>query len=315
MATANDRQYYQDDHNNSNYHQIYPSYGHISEQDSKKLKEPASFKERDAGRELRETIRQALEIINIIKQRRPSTFWQPSVIGEGGISWPFSSFITPSSLNLLTYCNSSTTRDMCGTNKNIGGFQGNICYNCLSYWAKSFEGDMKSLIQVKPNHHQCDPKKVAHALNLLDLQNKKNGLYGELIDFLVTLAKYLTVRAFFSQRNIYLRIKELVPTPYPHYFTDGIHDSNMQQAATNNSNKNPLLSTQEQQPTDLTNIKENNLACNIIKEEEQIEKSIEMNNEEVIDFVEIARGTFGTFRIKTRDNIIKERYFLMYLVF
>ena len=279
MATANDRQYYQYDNNNGNYHQTYSSYGHISEQDSEKLKESSSFKNGNAGRELRETIRQALEIINIIKQRRPSTFWQPSIIGEGSISWPFSSFITPSSPNLLTYCNSSTTQNMWGTN------------------------------------HQCDPKKVAHALNLLDIQNKKNGLHGELINFLVTLAKYLIVRAFFSRRNIYLRIKELVPTPYPSDFTDGIHDSNMQQAATNNSNKNPLLSTQEEQPTDLTNIKENNLACNIIKEEEQIEKSIEMNNEEVIDFVKIARGTFGTFRIKTRDNTIKERYFLMYIVF
>jgi hypothetical protein len=71
----------------------------------------------------------------------------------------------------------------------------------------------------------------------LDLQNKKNGLYGELVDFLATLAKYLTIRVFFSQRNIYLRIKELVPTSYPSHFTDGIHDSNMQQAATNNNNK------------------------------------------------------------------------------
>jgi hypothetical protein len=203
---------------------------------------------------------------------------------------------------------------MWDTTKNIGGFKGNICYDCLSYWAQSFEGDTKSLIQVKPNHHQCDPKKVAHALNLLDLQNKKNSLYGELIDFLVTLAKYLIVRAFFSQRNIYLRIKELVPTSYPSDFTDGIHDSNMQQTATNNNNKNRLLSTQEQQPTDLTNIKENNLAYNVIKEE-QLEKSIEMNNEEVIDFVKIARGTFGIFRIKSRDNRIKEHYFLMYIVF
>ena len=315
MATANDRQYHHLDNNNDNYHQTCPSCGHISEQGSKKLKESSSFKERDAGRELRETIRQALEIINNIKQLRPSTFWQPSIIGEGGISWPFSSFITPASPNLSSSCNSST-RNMWGTNKNIGGFQGYVCYNCLSYWAQSFEGDTKSLIQVKPNH-QCDPKKVAHALNLLDLQNKKNGLYGELIDFLVTLAKYLTVCAFFSQRTMYLRIEELVPTTYHPYFTGGILDSNMQQAATNN-NKNPLLSTQAEQPTDLTNIKENNSAYNIIKEEEQPEKSIVINNEEVIDFVKIAKGTFGTFRVKTEDNRIKdheERYFLMYIVF
>jgi hypothetical protein len=317
MASAHERQYYQEDNNNGNYHhQICPSCGHISEQDSKKLKKSSSFKERDAGHELRETIRQALEIINITKQLRPSTFWQPSTIGEWGISWPFGGFITPSPPSLSSSCNGSTkTRNMWDTNKNIVGFKGNICYDCLSYWAQSFEGDTKSLIQVKPNHHQCDPKKVAHALNLLDLQNKKNILYCELINFLVTLAKYLTVRAFFSRRSIYLRIKELVPTSYTSDFKAGIHDSNMQLAATNNSNKNPLLSTSEEQPTDLTNIKENNLSYHIIKEEEQLEKSIEMNNEEVIDFVKIAEGTFGIFRIKTIDNRIKEHYFLMYMVF
>ena len=54
---------------------------------------------------------------------------------------------------------------MWGTNKNIVGFRGYICYNCLSYWAQSNKGDMKSLIQVKPNH-KCDPNKVAHALNV-----------------------------------------------------------------------------------------------------------------------------------------------------
>ncbi|MGN6632784.1 MAG: hypothetical protein ACTHKP_11195, partial [Nitrososphaeraceae archaeon] len=314
MATANDRQYYQDDNNNGNYHhQTCPSCGHISEQDSKKLKKSSSFKERDAAHELRETIREALEIINITKQLRPSTFWQPSIIGEGGITWPFSSFITPASPNLSSSCNSST-RNMWGINKNIGGFQGYVCYNCLSYWAQSFEGDTKSLIQVKPNH-QCDPKKVAHALNLLDLQNKKNGLYGELIDFLVTLAKYLIVRAFFSRRKIYLRVEELVPTSYPSDFTDRTHDNNVQPAATNNSNKDPLLSTLEEQHTDLTNTKENNLAYHMIKEGEQLEKSIEMNNDEVIEFVKTAKGTFGIFRIKTNDNRIKERYFLMYIVF
>ena len=203
---------------------------------------------------------------------------------------------------------------MWGTNKNIVGFRGYICYNCLSYWAQSNKGDMKSLIQVKPNH-KCDPNKVAHALNVLDIQNKKNELYGELIDFLVTLVKCLIVRALFSQRNIYLKVEELVPTSYPSDFTAGKHDSNVQASATNNSNKDPLLSTQEEQSTDLTNIKENNWAYRIIKEEEQLEKSIVMNNDELIDFVKTAKGTFGTFRVKTKDNRIKERYFLMYIVF
>ena len=133
---------------------------------------------------------------------------------------------------------------MWGTNKNIVGFRGYICYNCLSYWAQPIEGDMKSLIQVKPNH-KCDPNKVAHALNILDIQSKKNELYSEFIDFLVMLARYLTVRALFSQRNIYLKAEELVPPSYPSDLTAGKHDSNVQSAATNNSNKDPLLSTQE----------------------------------------------------------------------
>jgi thiamine pyrophosphate-dependent acetolactate synthase large subunit-like protein len=76
-----------------------------------------------------------------------------------------------------------------------------------------------------------------------------------------------------------------------------------------------LLSTSEERPTDLTNIIENNSAYNIVKEEEQLEKSIVMNNEEVIDFVKIAKGTFGIFRVKTEDNRVKGRYLLMYIVF
>ncbi|MFZ0329049.1 MAG: hypothetical protein WAL66_17285 [Nitrososphaeraceae archaeon] len=310
-TTTNDRHYYHPDNNNGSYHQIYPSYGHFSELDSKKLKESSSFKKRDAGHKLLETIRQAVEIINITKQRRRPTFWQPSAIGEGGISWPFSGFITPSPPNLLNSCNNSTTRNMWGTNKNIVGFRGYICYNCLSYWAQSNQGDMKSLIQVKPNH-KCDPNKVAHALNILDIQSKKNELYSEFIDFLVMLARYLTAGTLFSQRNMYLKAEELVPPSYPSDLTAGKHDSNVQSAATNNSNKDPLLSTQE---IDLTNIKENNWAYCIIKEEEQLEKSIVMNNDELIDFVKTAKGTFGTFRVKTKDNRIKERYFLMYIVF
>ncbi|MGC2381541.1 MAG: hypothetical protein WA631_00375 [Nitrososphaeraceae archaeon] len=313
-TTTNDRHYYHPDNNNGSYHQTYPSYGHFSELDSKKLKESSSFKKRDAGRELLETIRQALEIINITKQRRPPTFWQPSAIGVGGISWPLSGFTTPSPPNLLNSYNNSTTRNMWGTNKNIVGFRGYICYNCLSYWAQSNQGDLISLLQVKPNH-KCDPKKVAHALNVLDIQNKKNELYGELIDFLVTLARNLTVGALFSQRNIYLKAEELVPPSYPSDLTAGKHDSNVQSAATNNSNKDPLLSTQEEQSTDLTNIKENNWAYRINKEEEQLEKSIVINNDELIGFVKTAKGTFGTFRVKTKDDRIKERYFLMYIVF
>ena len=260
ITTTNDRHYYHPDNNNGSYHQTSPSYGHFSELDSKKLKESSSFKKRDAGHELLETIRQALEIINITKQqqRRP-TFWQPPSTGEGGISWPSSGFITPSPPNLLNSYNNSTTRNMWGTNKNIVGFRGYICYNCLSYWAQSNEGDMKSLIQVKPNH-KCYPNKVAHALNVLDIQSKKNELYSEFIDFLVMLSRYLTVGASFSQRNMYLKAQELVPTSYSSDYTAGIHDSNVQSAATNNSNKGQLLSTQEEQSTDLTNIIENNWA-------------------------------------------------------
>ena len=53
MATANDMQYYHEDSNNGNYRdQTYPSYNHISEQGSKKLKDSSSFKERDSGHEL-----------------------------------------------------------------------------------------------------------------------------------------------------------------------------------------------------------------------------------------------------------------------
>jgi hypothetical protein len=181
---------------------------------------------------------------------------------------------------------------------------------CLSYWAQSIEGDMKSLIQVKPNH-KCDPKKVAHAINVLDIQNKKNELYGEFIDFLVMLARYLTAGTLFSQRNIYLKAEELVPPSYPCDLTAGKHDSNVQSAATNNSNKDPLLSTQEEQSTDLTNIKENNWANRIIKEEEQLEKSIVMNNDELIDFVRTVRATFGTFRVQMGEDM-STRYFFMY---
>ena len=93
---------------------------------------------------------------------------------------------------------------MWGTNKNIVGFRGYICYNCLSYWAQSNKGDMKSLIQVKPNH-KCDPNKVAHALNVLDIQNKKNELYGELIDFLVTSVMFDSSCLIFSKEYIFLK--------------------------------------------------------------------------------------------------------------
>ena len=95
-----------------------------------------------------------------MKQLRPSTFWHSSTIGEGSISWPFRGVIMPSSPNLSSSCNSSTTtRNMWSNDKNIVGFKGHVCYDCLSYWAQSFEGDTKSLIQVEPNH-QCDPKKL-----------------------------------------------------------------------------------------------------------------------------------------------------------
>lgn len=113
------------------------------------------------------------------------------------------------------------------------------------------------------------------------------------------LSRYLTVGASFSQRNMYLKAQELVPTSYSSDYTAGIHDSNVQSAATNNSNKGQLLSTQisktiyrttdiPEQSTDLTNIIENNWAYRTIKQEEQLEKSIVINNDELIDFVKTA---------------------------
>ena len=108
---------------------------------------------------------------------------------------------------------------MWGTNKNIVGFRGYICYNCLSYWAQSNQGDLISLIQVKPNH-KCDPKKVAHALNVLDIQNKKNELYRRPYRFSGDVHRNLTVGALFSQRNIYLKAEKSIPPSYPSDLTD-----------------------------------------------------------------------------------------------
>ncbi len=65
---------------------------------------------------------------------------------------------------------------MFSNNKKIIGFQGRICDDCFSYWADLVFHDkeeMKPLLHFRPTHN-CDPNKVEDALNVLDVQNKKN---------------------------------------------------------------------------------------------------------------------------------------------
>jgi hypothetical protein len=55
-------------------------------------------------------------------------------------------------------------------------------------------------------------------------------------------------------------------------------------------------------------------AYHVIKEEQT--KSIVISQDDLIDFIHTAKGTFGIFRVKTGDeNFRAERYFLAYLVF
>jgi hypothetical protein len=52
----------------------------------------------------------------------------------------------------------------------------------------------------------------------------------------------------------------------------------------------------------------------LIKEEQT--KSIVISQDDLIDFIHTAKGTFGIFRVKRGDeNFRAERYFLAYLVF
>ncbi len=125
---------------------------------------------------------------------------------------------------------------------------------------------------------------------------------------MVMIASAWMLAALFAQRTIYLKAEELVPLACRFNSTDGKDDSKVQSA---NNNKDPSLLTQEEQYIDLTNIRQRHWAYRLIKEEH--EKSIVINQDELINFVRTAKATFGLFRIKTAD--VSKHYFSMYLVF
>ena len=257
----------------------------------------------------------------------------------------FSGIKTAAPHNLVNYSYALQFCNVLISNKNVG-FRGHVCYDCFECWLDLVYSDseqIKSLINSnKPSTHICNPKKVADGhQNAEDIQSKKEELQNALTNLLL----FLTIICwfYFGQRKIYLKTEELTappaPSSPPHPAFDFLQRQNYSfpPRVVNNDNgiEQELRRSQPHPPSsfwieeeeqeqiernncnsidiDLAKVDEKHWAYRAIKEILYDGKSsIEIDSDELIDFLKRARATFGIHVTDIGESI---RHFFMYLSF
>ena len=337
------------------HHETSPDYiHHPSELYSDKLEEspplplpPPPSKEKDASDKLLETIGVAIEIMKMTKQPQsfsPSSSFLGQLPDTLGLTVSLFNGIKTAAPNLVNYNYVLQFCNILISNKNVG-FRGHMCYDCFECWVDLLYSDTeqtKSLINsTKPSTHTCDPKKVADAHQIEDIQSKKDEMQNALTDLLL----FLTIICWFcfGQRKIYLKTEELTSRPPPLASFPSSHpafdllksqnynfpprvdnnDSSIEQELRSQQHPASSFWIEEEQEhmesncnsihIDLTKVEEKHWAYRAIKEALQDGKtSVEIDSGELIDFVRITKATFGIHVTDIGESI---RHFFMYLSF
>jgi hypothetical protein len=274
----------------------------------------SSQKGRDSMDYLTEELRQSIEIKNMLnKMKHPIN---PE---------PFASNLMPLLISLISTRNSSNLGifpllSILNENKKVG-IRGHVCHNCLTYWVEILYSNSEELISqirsTKPIPHSCNPKNVADAHKVQDIENKKRDLENLLHNSLLSLTYLCTL---FWSKKPYLKTEELM---YPHNYSIDLllnqsdnprreNDSVEQQLSRKcwiegeEVNCNPINIS-------LTSLAEIHWAYRAISDAVRFGKSLlAIDNNEVTDFLKTVKGTFGVLTTDIGDSI---RHFFIYISF
>lgn len=147
---------------------------------------------------LAEDLLQAIEIKNIVNEIKPANN-QPS--GSDHTPILISSILSRKSSDASIFLLLSILNE----NKQVG-FRGHGCHNCLSFWIDLLydnREELKSLLRsVKPIPHTCNPKKIADAHKVRDIEIKKKELENQLVNSLLSLTH---ICALFRSKKPYFK--------------------------------------------------------------------------------------------------------------
>ncbi|MFL6368570.1 MAG: hypothetical protein ACJ72T_08510 [Nitrososphaeraceae archaeon] len=334
--TNND--YLKDNYNYSYIHQEDPpsskNYYHNDPQffqeqgQSQEQEENSLSKMRNNVRDIYEAMYLIAEINNIAKQFRSSSSPGQSLPAISNFVRSSLTGINPTEKLIKHYTESIVLDTMFRYNKNIG-FRGHTCNNCFACWVDpiySNSEDITSLIKsTKPSSHMCDPRKVADAKNIQDIQSSRIASENTLISLLVFLIFIYTF--YFPQNKICLRTEEFTSSAS----CSGEFD--LQRQSNNRPSELGGDSGEEQQQHYVPNsrrVQREEINCNSVDIDlTKVEKShwtyraiteamnngtssIVMHNNELMDFVETIKGSYG---IRTAHIDGSTRHFCMYLSF
>jgi hypothetical protein len=286
---------------------------HFHFKGSSDLTDSSSPKKSDPRSSLEEELRQATEIKRMINQIKPSTN-QPSALDLSSlltIPMLFRNASDPTIFLFLKVVNE---------NKNVG-FRGRVCDNCFTCWADpvySNDGEMKSLLYTKPTLHTCDPKKAVEAQKVQNAETKRNKLENQMLTLLLSLTSICMMPKF---KKPYLEAKELIHPPnyaidllrnpsnnYPQEEVDTMQQESYPKCWIEGEevNCNPVN-------IGLANVDEKHWAYRSISEcLKSGESSLEIDNNELMDFFKTAKGTFGILSTDIGESI---RHFFMHVSF
>jgi hypothetical protein len=275
----------------------------------------SSSKNSDSMQVLQEELHQAIEIKKMVNQMWPT------------INQSFASAFMPLLITVMLFRDTSYPSTFLALNsllkigkenKNLG-FRGRICYNCPACWVDPVynnEGEMKSLLYIKPRLHWCDSEKVAGAQEIQDVQIKKSELENQLIPLLLSLS-YMCARS----GKLYLETEEL--TYSPDYAMKVLlnQSSNYTEEANNSMKQEPYLRNWIE--GEEVNCNRVDIALPLVEQKHWAyraisgaakfgKSSIEIDNLELIDFITVAKGTFGVLTTDIGESIC---HFLMYISF
>lgn len=251
----------------------------------------SSQKGRDSMDCLTEELSQSIEIKNMLnKMKHPIN---PE---------PFASNLMPLLISLISTRNSSNLGifpllSILNENKKVG-IRGHVCHNCLSYWVEILYSNSEELISqirsTKPIPHSCNPKNVADAHKVQDIENKKRDLENLLHNLLLSLTHVCTLKP-------YLKTEEL--TYPPNYSIDLLLNQSDHPRRENDSAEQQLsrrcwIEGEEVNCNpiniNLTSLAEKHWAYRAISDAVRFGKSLlAIDNNELTDFLKTVKGTFG----------------------
>jgi hypothetical protein len=315
--TNND--YLKDNYNYSYIHQEGPpsskNYYHNDPQffqeqgQSQKQEEDSLSQMRNNARDIYEAMYLIAEIKNIAKQFQSSSSPGQSLPAISNFVRSSLTGINPTDKLIKHYTESIVLDTMFRYNKNIG-FRGHTCNNCFACWVDpiySNSEDITSLIKsTKPSSHICDPRKVADAKKIQDIQSSRIASENTLISLLVFL---IFIYAFyFPQNKIYLKTEEFISPGSSNNELDAAerqeknYPSELKHDGREEQKQNLHLSFGVQSveincnsvDIDLAKIEENHWAFRSIKEALNNGKSsVVMDGNELLDFLKCAKGSYG----------------------